>query len=83
MLVARLHHQFSVAEYEQMIDLGILTENDRVDQVAASILLLGGSVAGCGFACVTPGPRRPGSRWDFVPAYNSTRGLNFNDPPAA
>jgi Uma2 family endonuclease len=38
MLVARPHHQFSVAEYEQMIDLGILTENDRVELIRGEIV---------------------------------------------
>lgn len=38
MSVARPHHQFSVAEYEQMIDLGILTENDRVELIRGEII---------------------------------------------
>jgi Uma2 family endonuclease len=38
MLIARPHHQFSVAEYEQMIDLGILTENDRVELIRGEIV---------------------------------------------
>jgi hypothetical protein len=38
MSIARPHHQFSVADYEQMIDLGILTENDRVELIRGEIV---------------------------------------------
>lgn len=38
MSIARPHHRFSLADYEQMIDLGILTENDRVELIRGEII---------------------------------------------
>ncbi len=38
MLLTRATHRFSVAEYDQMIDQGILTENDRVELIRGEIL---------------------------------------------
>lgn len=38
MSIARTHHRFSLADYEQMIDLGILTENDRVELIRGEII---------------------------------------------
>jgi Uma2 family endonuclease len=38
MSVARTHHRFSLADYEQMVDLGILTENDRVELIRGEII---------------------------------------------
>jgi len=38
MSTARTHHRFSLADYEQMIDLGILTENDRVELIRGEII---------------------------------------------
>lgn len=38
MSIARAHHRFSLADYAQMIDLGILTENDRVELIRGEII---------------------------------------------
>jgi Uma2 family endonuclease len=38
MSIARTHHRFSLTDYEQMIDLGILTENDRVELIRGEII---------------------------------------------
>ncbi|WP_428308590.1 Uma2 family endonuclease [Lacipirellula sp.] len=38
MSIARTHHRFSLADYEQMIDQGILTENDRVELIRGEII---------------------------------------------
>jgi Uma2 family endonuclease len=38
MSLARAHHRFSLADYDQMIDLGILTENDRVELIRGEII---------------------------------------------
>ena len=38
MSVIRTHHRFSVAEYDQMIDRGILTEDDRVELIRGEIV---------------------------------------------
>jgi len=38
MSTARTHHRFSVAEYDQMIDKGILTEDDRVELIRGEIV---------------------------------------------
>ena len=38
MLPARGHHRFSVTRYEQMIDSGILTENDPVELIRGEIV---------------------------------------------
>lgn len=38
MSIARPHHRFSLADYEQMSDLGILTENDRVELIRGEIV---------------------------------------------
>jgi Uma2 family endonuclease len=38
MSIAVSHHRFSVADYQQMIDQGILTENDRVELIRGEIL---------------------------------------------
>jgi Uma2 family endonuclease len=35
---ARVHHRFSVAEYERMIQTGILTESDRVELIRGEIV---------------------------------------------
>ena len=50
MLLTRATHRFSVAEYDQMIEYGILTENDRVELIRGEILekmSIGESHAGC------------------------------------
>jgi Uma2 family endonuclease len=38
MSIARDHHRFSLADYDQMIDQGILTENDRVELIRGEII---------------------------------------------
>jgi hypothetical protein len=38
MSIARTRHRFSLADYEQMIDLGILTENDRVELIRGEVI---------------------------------------------
>jgi Uma2 family endonuclease len=38
MPVTLVHHRFSVDDYEQMIEFGILTENDRVELIRGEIL---------------------------------------------
>lgn len=38
MSTVRIHHRFSVAEYDQMIDEGILTEDDRVELIRGEIV---------------------------------------------
>lgn len=38
MSIARTHHRFSLSDYEQMIDRGILTENDRVELIRGEII---------------------------------------------
>jgi Uma2 family endonuclease len=38
MSIAVAHHRFSVADYQQIIELGILTENDRVELIRGEIL---------------------------------------------
>lgn len=38
MSVARTHHRFSLTDYEQMIDRGILTESDRVELIRGEII---------------------------------------------
>jgi Uma2 family endonuclease len=38
MSIARAHHRFSLADYDQMIDLGILTGNDRVELIRGEII---------------------------------------------
>lgn len=38
MSMMRTHHRFSVADYDQMIELGILTENDRVELIRGEII---------------------------------------------
>lgn len=38
MLLPRTHHRFSVIEYDQMIEFGILTENDRVELIRGEII---------------------------------------------
>jgi hypothetical protein len=32
------HHRFTVSEYEQMIGLGILTENERVELIRGEVV---------------------------------------------
>ncbi len=38
MSIARDHHRFTLADYEQMIDYGILTKNDRVELIRGEII---------------------------------------------
>lgn len=38
MSIARAHHRFSVADYDQMIELCILTEYDRVELIRGEII---------------------------------------------
>ena len=38
MLLTRVHHRFRVDEYEQMIDHGILREDDRVELIRGEII---------------------------------------------
>jgi hypothetical protein len=38
MALTLVRHRFSVDEYEQMIEYGILTENDRVELIRGEII---------------------------------------------
>ena len=38
MLLTKVHHRFTIDDYDRMIDTGILTENDRVELIRGEIL---------------------------------------------